>query len=461
MSMIFQDPMSSLNPKKNVLSLISEPLLINKTIHSDIQAILKKCKETNPYFQNTFKLQDFRLSEKYLIPFFEENIKLFEDITIDMENLKIDEELPEKIFNELQELETKYKHSLEKLTILDEEIKNLLDLNHDKINQRQLHVTENDYYWTQLDLKEKKNLLSAPKAYWDLKQQLKEKIEQLNAYLDENQFLYQDQNANRLLSIKASLRSEIKAMRQDASLTESITEHIFKLANAAVLKDNLRALDALSSKLYLEIDEIESFVALISEKIEAKYNKLFKDIQKLTQLSEELDNISLTEKQQSEISEEFNVYSSLYKEIENEYKTLNETNFVVTDKAVVEAIKKYNDQSFARQSKINERSLCMQEEILLIKKQMIAIKKESKEQKHVARQNYYDALSRFRVAAIRRADFVQKDNHNFKQKIMPCINVHKTDAAALNNLLYYSQQTFKKTVKNKLKEIAHMYATRK
>ncbi|MDE6289284.1 MAG: ATP-binding cassette domain-containing protein, partial [Ureaplasma sp.] len=40
MQMIFQDPMSSLNPKKNVLNLIAEPLIIKKTLREEAKNII-------------------------------------------------------------------------------------------------------------------------------------------------------------------------------------------------------------------------------------------------------------------------------------------------------------------------------------------------------------------------------------------------------------------------------------
>ncbi|MDE5545819.1 MAG: ATP-binding cassette domain-containing protein, partial [Malacoplasma sp.] len=68
--MIFQDPMASLNPTKNILQLISEPLAINKSLWIDAYKKWKELNSVSKYLFSEFIrrknkiLQDFKI--KYI-----------------------------------------------------------------------------------------------------------------------------------------------------------------------------------------------------------------------------------------------------------------------------------------------------------------------------------------------------------------------------------------------------------
>ena len=51
MQMIFQDPLSSLNPKMNILKIISEPIVINKSLKKENIKIIDSRHKTNFLFE--------------------------------------------------------------------------------------------------------------------------------------------------------------------------------------------------------------------------------------------------------------------------------------------------------------------------------------------------------------------------------------------------------------------------
>ncbi len=61
--MVFQDPMSSLNPKMNVLKIISEPLVINKEIKNKVDKLMEKKHRINNVFEYYLleKIEDIAL----------------------------------------------------------------------------------------------------------------------------------------------------------------------------------------------------------------------------------------------------------------------------------------------------------------------------------------------------------------------------------------------------------------
>ena len=102
MQMIFQDPMSSLNPKKNVLSLISEPLIINKSINEEANEVLKNHLSINKCFKYQFKIDDNEISEKYLKEYYHDMIDNYKNAIKKVEDFELNKK--KKSTNEMNRL---------------------------------------------------------------------------------------------------------------------------------------------------------------------------------------------------------------------------------------------------------------------------------------------------------------------------------------------------------------------
>lgn len=452
MSMIFQDPMSSLNPRKNVLSLISEPLLINRTIANDASTLINKYYQTNPYFQNTFKLQDFNLTKQYLLPFYKQNITLFENFIKTLKGLKTSKENTNEVLSQLLDLETEYKESMSLVSKFTDELHDLIETNWGNLTKGKVHKTEVDYYNTEKTLKIQEKYLQAPKAYWDLANELKALEDSLTNYLLDSKYKYKEQNLTRLNSIRNSLKSEIKALTQECKLTNSITDYILKSTNLLVLKDTAHALKAVGKKVYLEAEDVEEFSKFITSKIQSKYKDVLADISKLVQMSQDLDKLSLEDTAEEVITKHFQDYKVLYDSIQNQSQKLKDTDFVLEDKSVAAAVTNVVNISTKINAKISERSAKYEADIEALKAKMQKMKAEYNIEQAKKNPDFQKATADFAKAKSDRAEFVTADNAAFNYEKLPEIKAQSKLIKELDNVLYELQIKLKRAITEKLQE---------
>lgn len=462
MSMIFQDPMSSLNPRKNVLELVSEPLAINKTISQDIKKILNLYKETNPYFQNTYKKQDFNLSKKYLIPFYKKNIKLFQEKIEELNALPNELDRMNDLLVYISDLEFNYKNSLQELNTLVLRIKKIAYRNNRRLRKGHIHPTEINYYKTEKKLKLEKGYLKVPKEYEDLELVLKNIQYKLKTYIESKKSIYELQNLPKFKSILNCLKSEIKSMTQDARLTHSITDHLFKKTDILIKKDTYKALKEVietygaGTNAYFELDKMHNFCDFITDKIKSKYANLTKDTARLVALSDKLDTLSVKEAGQELISEILSEYKNLYTKIENELKILKDTNFIEADLEVKQAINDIVKSSFEIKHAISNEIEEMQKTILNIIDQMSQCKNLHKDNKTKTSESYENALKDFMKASAERELFVKQDNKEFNTTKLPRINKQKVMIRELDNELYNIHKKMCKIVNHKLRKFVKL-----
>ncbi|MGL4950321.1 MAG: ATP-binding cassette domain-containing protein [Mycoplasma sp.] len=442
MSMIFQDPMSSLNPRKNVLSLIAEPLDINGTIKRETKEFIEKCAKVNPYFQNTFRYQDFLLTRQILVPFYKENIKLFNESSINIWTTRLDANKPDSILNILESLETKFKKSIKAMNQFNQSIYDLIDQNYKKFETRELHETENRYYETENKFLEESKFLKKPKAFYKLDDKLKDKEAELKELKDSFKSKYLVENKTRLDSIKSSIVSEMKALKQDYLLTDSLTDYTFSYTSYLILKDTLHALNGLERNICIELEDIESFSKMVLSKIESKYAKLMEDISKISILNKQLDSYSLKNTDETVISKTFKEYEALYKRIHEQTEALKKTNFTEELAGVANTIEKLNKRSETINANHEIKVAFYQEEILVLKEE---IKKtlESHEKKETSL-DFEKSLTDFEAAKLSRDIFIQEDNAEFASQSMPYINALKREVKSLDNAFYKSWIELKK-----------------
>ncbi|MDE5552987.1 MAG: ATP-binding cassette domain-containing protein, partial [Malacoplasma sp.] len=75
--MIFQDPMASLNYSKNVLQLISEPLVINKTIRKKSLLLKKNFDLIYRYYWSEFLEEYTNLYRKFMLDYWNDLVKAY------------------------------------------------------------------------------------------------------------------------------------------------------------------------------------------------------------------------------------------------------------------------------------------------------------------------------------------------------------------------------------------------
>ncbi len=88
--MIFQDPYSSLNGQKNILQIVSEPLIVNGSAKKEVKKYLAERKEMLVFFRAALKTSYYQLEWKNEIKMYESNIKAYKKSIKDLKAWKID-----------------------------------------------------------------------------------------------------------------------------------------------------------------------------------------------------------------------------------------------------------------------------------------------------------------------------------------------------------------------------------
>lgn len=455
MSMIFQDPMSSLNGRKNVLSIISEPLIINKTIQKEVKEVINNCKLVNQFFQNTYKWQDYNFTKEFLIPFINQNIDNMNDGIKKVAQIQATSiQALKEIRDTLVDTEANYKASLNSLNEYLYYIKLLHVFNYENYMNDKLHDTEINYRHAKEELEHEERLKEAPEQYWVLDKELRELKSAYNEYLTSNNLIYKQQNLNRLKSIKARYTSEIKSLKQNASLTESITENIQYKTDIIILNDTLQAINSLDKELYVDENEIEQFSNFINEKIKAKYAHLTSDIAKLGQLSETIDKLSLKDVEEQEIRSRFSEYKTLYDKIIDEQEKLRDTDFLVEAPDIINTVKKLTLASAENKRAVKEKIHNYENQIHHIETKMSMLKTKFLQQQKSREKEYNSAKFQFDKANHKRELWMAQDNSFFDKEKLPLIDEQHQWVADHLEKFYQLQVELKKLVKEKLKLVS-------
>ena len=250
--MIFQDPMASLNYSKNVLQLISEPLVINKTIRKKSLLLKKNFDLIYRYYWAEFLEEYTNLYRKFMLDYWNDLVKAYKSSlesndTIDF-NIRIDllvenywksSNFIEKYLNKREELFQKY------IALSNKEI-------------------SDNVYWKYYKLiDEIKDVNKAVKiSPENLKLNFSDILKKYKKEYDDNKNLLIDSGIELLKNWKIELNSSIKVQKQKVSLTKNYVSHVYNYVNRLELKAQklfcvyfVKKLSHLKSKDVLDIME--------------------------------------------------------------------------------------------------------------------------------------------------------------------------------------------------------------
>lgn len=297
MQMIFQDPMSSLNPKKNVLNLIAEPLKINRSLVTEAKKIINDHIEINKYFQYSYKEQDFLVSKEFddfyfpnMIQAYQESNKTLKSFIYNDDNtIQENKFVLVNIIMELDEKTKKINYSLYKHA---EEIKNIFYKCKEIHNLKQNHETEIKLFEIEEEIKKYKKLSSFPQIYWDKLKQKKELIQKLKIHLQTSYEKYNDQIPEFIKAVKSSIKNEIANIKNKISLTKDFTVAIGLHLEIFTRKLFICIVDALKNEFIVDINDAKNIVDLISSWTKKQLKNLWYTYDKLLEFKKEKDKIA-------------------------------------------------------------------------------------------------------------------------------------------------------------------------
>ncbi len=350
MSMIFQDPMSSLNPKKTILSIIAEPLFINKVIKKDVNDLVQISLKINPYFQNLFQYQDYNLNNKYLISFYDKAINVFKTAKNEVVEYKLDEKNPKLLcmnfISNIIGYESSYKSLIPQIYEFNFLTKELIYYNNSKLEKKQIKAEESNYYEAKKMYLEQQKLLYAPDKYWDLKKSLAEIKSKLNELVNkiDKKFIVDKQNFIR--ATIQSLKSELNIYKQNKKLSTSLSD--YKIFNVKILmiKEVLEVFINLNkSNSYLDGNELELFLKFINAKVQHKYRNVLQNSMLLKQIGEAIDKMTLDKNTDEDILNVLTSFKNLFFSITTDLENLYSTNRISEDQEVKLLLVKLNEEA--------------------------------------------------------------------------------------------------------------------
>ncbi|WP_027124191.1 ATP-binding cassette domain-containing protein [Mycoplasmoides pirum] len=278
--MIFQDPMASLNPTKNILQIISEPLIISKIIYKNTYDYFLKINKVSQYFHYNFIVKQAELSYE-----FKQNyLKKFTNI-ISSFNMKLKKTIDE---NKYKSYNDQHNLLLSHYDDLVNEVQNLVSSIYDYVDSYKqiiqnnfINYDEKKFEKVDLDLDNSKKNLNLRKK--ELKysldglnklneiKQIKSEIKNLKIQMDET---YKHKNYGYIKSWESTVLSKIKFLKQNVRSSKNFVDEIYFQLNLVLSKHTLSFVKLLKNNIYLDENYITTTINNVNEYLTNLYSPL-------------------------------------------------------------------------------------------------------------------------------------------------------------------------------------------
>lgn len=262
--MIFQDPMASLNPTKNILQLISEPLSINKSLYINAFKKWRLLNNVSKYLFVDFMREKNKILEAFKISYISlikskvsEMYNVFKEINYD--GLDYNEAREKIIFNmdtfvekinettgDIYKFSSNFDEVLEKLT------QRYFDKDYDESYKKYEELLK--------EYRENKTIFKYSKQGKELKDkcvELKKMIKDL-----ENDFksTYSVQNYQYIKSWEITIKGKIKSLKQTLEFSNDDLDYSLNFVNLNLIKTQLLFVKHLKKLKYLSEDVINEII---------------------------------------------------------------------------------------------------------------------------------------------------------------------------------------------------------
>lgn len=295
--MIFQDPMASLNPTKNILQLISEPLVINKTIYKNAIKQWKKINNVAKYYLLDFKNSNdelmYSFQKEYLSTINSKISKILEKFESDILTSDSYKQLREKL---IFKMDTVVEYSQENSGLItnfilesQENINSLVD----RYNVQDYNDVFKNYEESLIEKNKFEELYKLSVEGVSLKKQVVDKQKELKEIISNFKETYVIQNFGYIKSWETTIRSNIKGLKQNINFSKDTIDYSIHFVNLIIQKFLLIFVKELKQNKYLEESQINSTIEYSQEIVE----RLFKPLnEKLMKLSLYFNNASIDHK---------------------------------------------------------------------------------------------------------------------------------------------------------------------
>ncbi|WP_033160201.1 ATP-binding cassette domain-containing protein [Mycoplasmoides alvi] len=279
--MIFQDPMASLNPTKNVLQLISEPLIINKLLFKNTFKYFLKVNQVSQYFHYNFISSEsqlfFEFKKHFLTNFYNVISDFNNNLNILLENNK------HKTYNDQHNIFLAHYDDLSfNIQNLSESIYKYVDDYKAIINKNINSYDTGNFEKVDYDLSNaKKSLALAKKAMKYSNKGIQKHKEicdvetQLNNFNIHFKEIYNHKNFGYIKSWESTVLSNIKALKQNIKLSLNLVDKIYHNLNLIIAKHTFSFVKFLKKHKYLDENYISSTIAKVDNLLKELYSIFF------------------------------------------------------------------------------------------------------------------------------------------------------------------------------------------
>lgn len=295
--MIFQDPMASLNPTKNILQLISEPLIINKSLYKNACSHWKKLNDVAKYY-----LMEFTRRNNNLVYDFKHDYlsSIKEKLSTSIENwdLDFDDNDNHKLTREklIFKMDTLVDYAQENSPLVNNFISNTQQLINElttKYNNEDYEEIFKIYEHKLIELSSAKNIYKYSKEGYQLKKTLEQKKKEYKDFISVYKEKYVIQNYGYIKSWETTIKSNIKNIKQSINFSKDTISYTINFVNLTIQKFLLIFVKELKNNKYLEEEEINSTIDYSNTIVERMFDPINK---KILELSNEFNNANIDQK---------------------------------------------------------------------------------------------------------------------------------------------------------------------
>lgn len=292
--MIFQDPMSSMDPIHNILKIVSEPLVINKIVQKEALKFIKDILKVNSFFKVEFFLHNRKVLNDIELKYNSSIVRIIEQIIekirkINPNKFLTTEDIIESISSYIDDMLDEYQDLLSKTykefesqrtyinSLIDRYEKNDLleiDLKLDDLNKKiKLHSNRIKYSKRQLEIRKK----------------IKDLINEKEEYEENFKNLYFVDNFDLRNVAIHKVKSDIANFKQNLCTSSNKIDYLYFLANIKFNEMLKKSLEYVFKNKYLEANEIETINNEITNICTSMMNEVLYSIQELKNLFDKSD----------------------------------------------------------------------------------------------------------------------------------------------------------------------------
>lgn len=278
--MVFQDPMASLNPTKNILQIISEPLVINKSLIHKTFLYFLKINKVAKFFRYAFDKEQRILTHNFKLDFFKKFTEIYQNfnsqaqLLIDQNKNASYEQLHDVIINHFDDLVVNVQNLADPIYKYVENYKNIIKKDFEAYDQhkimdvdlaldeatKKLHEAKTEKHYSSSGIFKKKEL-----------EIQKDLISQLKINFNET---YKKKNYGYIKSWEATILSKIKVLKQNIKLSNNEIDLTYHVITLMKLKQTLIFIKICKKSKFLE----ENKIADIIKNVDNELNNLYSEI---------------------------------------------------------------------------------------------------------------------------------------------------------------------------------------